>query len=126
MKFIYILFIFVLISCSNQQKGIKNFTNKKVYKLKVGETFEIYYSTNSCCYFCLSNTNQSIVNQISNKRIKDNLDETCAGCDALYSLKFKAVKKGEAYIYTKIVPASKACSDSTLNEYTKYQIIVEE
>jgi len=38
--------LIALLSCS------QNYNNKKEYRLKVGDEFEIYYTSNSCCGGC--------------------------------------------------------------------------
>jgi|GEM_PF-2522432 len=110
MKNILILLISIIIFCScNNKLDPNNFINKDFYEVKVGETINIYYSTNSCCYYCILN-----LSEISNVSfIKDTLiinsEEDCQGCNELRAFEFKATKLGLDTIKLNSSTASQDC-----------------
>jgi hypothetical protein len=113
----------IIFSC-NHKKNKLDFANKSEYKVNVGETVEIYYSTNSCCMYCQPNRYElNHVEYIGEKTVVP-MKKNCDGCDATYALMYKAISPGIDTIYGQIVAASRACPDSTREMY-KYIMKVE-
>jgi hypothetical protein len=122
----YLLFffsLFFLFSC-NQKRKIKEYTNNTEYTIKVGETLEIYYSTNSCCFYCRPNINELKHLEFLGEKIVVPMKKNCAGCNATYALMFKANSLGKDTLYGQIVAASRACPDSTREMY-EYIVTIE-
>ena len=76
-KILFALFLLTLASCESTTS--KSFQNKKIYKVKVGESFRIYYSTNSCCHYCIPNKVRLKTVEIL-KTIQVDPGEGCMGC----------------------------------------------
>ena len=94
-----------LSSCSSYE-------NQEHYQIYVGETIDIFYSTNSCCYYCVSNLgNLKHVALIEDKTI-DNGPENCDGCNSTSAFVFKAVSIGIDTVKLKRVEASTDCEKS--------------
>ena len=71
-----------------------NYDNKYKYEINVGETVQIYYSTNSCCYYCITNKHELNHVDILETKTIDTGPEDCAGCNYMYALVFKAESVG--------------------------------
>lgn len=121
---ISIIFL-ILAACSiGAKRNTNNFTNNQEYTISVGETVEIYYSTNSCCMYCQPNKyDLKHVEYIGEKTLIP-MKKNCDGCDATYALMYKAKSPGTDTIYGQIVAASRACPDSTREMY-KYIVTIE-
>lgn len=115
--------IFFLFSCNHKSKNI-DYTNTNEYNIKIGETVEIYYSTNSCCQYCIPDYQQlNHLEYIGEKTVLP-MPKGCAGCNETNALMFKANSLGRDTIYGQIVAASRACPDST-KEMSKYIVTIE-
>jgi hypothetical protein len=103
MEKISALLFVICASCSSMSKNQNesDFSDKSSYKLKVGETFKIYYSTNSCCYLCLKVGDHDIVKKISEKKVKNEGEEECARCNSVFEITFKAIKKWKRFNFYK-------------------------
>ena len=94
--------------------GCTNHENKDKYEVNVGETVEIYYSTNSCCYYCLSNIQElNHVDLLETKTI-DTDPEDCAGCNYTYAFVFKAESVGIDTVELKSLTASMDCDSNNV------------
>ena len=83
---LFLILIYLLI-CGCTEKV---YENKPVYEINVDETVEIYYSTNSCCYYCFSEKqNLSHIEFLEEKSIDSGPDD-CAGCNFTKAYVFKA------------------------------------
>lgn len=98
------------------------FENKDIYKIKVGETFQIYYSSNSSTYFTLDKKEKlTKIKLLDNKKV-DNFNNECEGCTTNYAYIFKGIVKGEETIALteKVI----SIEGATFKIY-KYKVIVE-
>ncbi len=111
MKYIFILmFVSAFLStlCCTQ----KTYENKPFYKLKVNETVEIYYSTNSCCYYCFAeDQNLNHIEFLEDKTI-DSGPKDCAGCNFVAAFVFRAKSPGIDTVKLLHSVASKPCEEA--------------
>ena len=101
--------------------GCNSYKNKDRYEIKVGETVEIYYSTNSCCYYCLSNEKDLNHIKLIERITIGNGPEDCAGCNHTSAFVFKAESPGIDTVELKLLRATVNC-DSNNVEAEKYVI----
>ncbi len=94
--------------------GCENYENKDKYVVKVGESVEIYYSSNSCCYYCISNSEELVHVYLKETLTVDTGPEDCAGCNYTYALVFMAESVGVDTIELKSIQASKDCDSSNV------------
>jgi hypothetical protein len=90
--------------------GCANYENQPEYEMAVGETVEIYYSTNSCCYYCFENENSLNHLTLVSRETVDPGPSDCEGCNYTVSLKFKAESVGTDTIRLKHLGAMDDCS----------------
>ncbi len=103
-----LIFICLLFFACSQ----KTYENKPVYELKIGETVEIFYSTNSCCYYCFAEEqNLKHIEFVEDKTI-DSGPKDCAGCNYTAAYVFKAQSVGTDTVKIKHVVASKSCEEA--------------
>lgn len=102
--------IFMISACTNSSK---KYTNKEKYTIDKGEIVQIYYSTNSCCYTCITNRNDLKYIEIVEQKAIDKGEENCAGCDVLSAFVFKATKIGIDTILMRTPTASQDCLDTS-------------
>lgn len=98
-----------------------NYENKETYKIKKGETFEIYYSSNSTSYYKINNKEKlKKIKLVEHKKL-DNFNSKCEGCSSHYSFKFIGLIKGEETIFLSenIIRLEEG------NTTTKYKVIIE-
>ncbi len=103
--------------------GCNSYKNKDIYEITVGETVEIYYTTNSCCYYCVANEKTLEHVKIVQKKVVDNAPEDCAGCDYTVALIFEGKSVGIDTVELKLITGSNDC-DSTDVKPEKYIIKV--
>lgn len=90
----------------------KKYLNQLRYNLTIGDTLRIYYSTNSCCDYCITNS-ESICNlKYEGKEVISYYPENCEGCDRQMAVLFVAKTTGTDTIRGKRIAASQDCSDS--------------
>ena len=65
-----------LLSCDNQEV----YENKEFYEIQIGESVEIYYATNSCCYFCCANRSDLTHVSFLEEKTVDSGPSDCDGC----------------------------------------------
>lgn len=97
-----IIFIITFIS-----HGCSSYENKKEYNLKVGEKFEIYYTSNSCCGRCWNLEQVDNIEIIENRTI--HTTET-PGATSKYAKVFRTVKAGIDTIKTSQYAMSDSCN----------------
>lgn len=114
------LLVFLFSACSESSK---DYSNKSHYSINVGEKVEIYYSTNSCCYYCVANRGKLNVVELLEDKTVDAGEEDCAGCDVLSAFVFQGKKVGIDTIVLRNPTASQSCMDTALYEQ-KYIIEV--
>lgn len=119
---IILISILTILSCSqavnkNESPSLteEKFENKKVYNVHVGDTIEIYYSTNSCCKYCLGNEDKLLNLEFIGRKIVVPEEKGCDGCNHTAALSFVAIKKGTETIRGGIIPPVENCSDSIPN-----------
>ncbi len=103
--------------------GCKNYKNNDRYELRINERVEIYYSTNSCCYYCISNENQlKHIKLVENKTI-DSGPSDCEGCNYTAAFVFEGKSKGKDTLELKNLVATMNCDSNNVNS-EKYIIEV--
>jgi hypothetical protein len=111
-----LLFLIGLINCISCNR----YENKKRYEIPVGKTVEIYYSTNSCCYYCLANENELKHIKFVDKKMIDPGPRDCEGCDYTGAFVFKTESKGVDTVKLKLIEATMECDTNdniTLERY---------
>lgn len=108
----------LLASCAPTPPEIP--TNKPLYKVGVGDTVPIYYTTNSCCYACF--TTPSIMEYAGAENVVP-YPEDCAGCNSTDVRYFIAKTPGTDTIWLNILPASEPCTD-TLSKQQAFVVVV--
>ena len=122
-SFILSFFVFLLFGCSNQQNKLsderkkeedayqlmeqKLKLNKKNYSIQIGENVKIYYTENSCCPICHPRLNKLASSKFLGS--KTEIARDCIGCDFLYSINFKGVKKGIDTIFAQTISPHETC-----------------
>lgn len=91
--------------------GCTNYENQPEYEIMVGETIDIYYSTNSCCYYCFENENSLNHLTVVGRETVDPGPSDCEGCNYTVALTFKATSIGSDTIRLKHLEALQDCSD---------------
>ena len=116
---IILISILTILSCSQTvnknetpSSSEEKFENKKVYNVQVGDTIEIYYSTNSCCKYCLGNETKLLKLEYIGRKIVVPEKKGCEGCNHTAALRFVAVTKGTETIRGGIIHPLENCSDS--------------
>lgn len=126
-SFILSFSLLVIFGCSNNQNKLsdeknnkekvyqlmeqKLKLNKKNYSIKVGEKVKIYYSTNSCCPFCSPRINKLVASKFLGS--KTEITRDCIGCNFLYSLNFKGIRKGIDTIFMGTIIPNQHCDSIT-------------
>lgn len=94
-----------------------DYTNQDHYSLSVGEKIEIFYSTNSCCQYCVTNESSLNVVQLVND-ITVEQEDNCDGCNYTGAFVFKGLRKGVDTVYLNMSTAKEDCyNDSLKKEY---------
>jgi hypothetical protein len=93
----------------------KEYENQNEYEVKIGETVEIYYTTNSCCYYCLSNEKDLKHVKLIERRKIDGGKKDCAGCNYTAAFVFKAVSIGIDTIELKLLGAAMDCDSNEVD-----------
>lgn len=123
MKFTFV-FICSSIFSSLILQGCKNkvYDNKAKYEIGVNETVEIYYSTNSCCYYCVSNEKELMHIKLIERKLIEAEPNDCIGCSHTSAFVFKGLSKGIDTLELKQVTATMNCDS---NEITPVKYIIE-
>lgn len=106
-------------SCQNGKE--KTFINKPHYTIEIGDTLQIYYSTNSCCQYCQPNASQLKHLRYAGSKIIEAAPKDCSGCSQTSALLFIAKSKGIDTIKDAIIPPLAPCND-TLKDLVNYII----
>ena len=121
MRAVIPLLLFTLPYFSCQEK---NFDNQPQYEINVNETVDIYYTTNSCCYYCILNeANFRHVENVGQKIVDPGIKD-CVGCDYVGAFTFKATSAGIDTVRLKLAAASESCEEAD-SPIEKYVVIVE-
>lgn len=84
--------LFVLTLSFNSCK--RDFSNKKLYEIQVGQTFDLYIGENSCCINCWLNENSLKSIKLIEQKLIDPADKDCDGCTSYSAWTFKGTKLG--------------------------------
>lgn len=96
--------LFILYSCDH------DYSNKKNYNLEVGEEFEIYYTSNSCCGRCWNIEMLGNIEFVNERTIEET---DTPGATNEYAVLFKAVKAGVDTLKTHYYAMSDSCNLSS-------------
>jgi hypothetical protein len=96
--------------------------NKDVYDVAVGESFEIYYTTNSCCKYCNNASALTTCSLVTERIIDPDLDKIMGGT-INFGLVFKAISPGTDTIILITANALDSCNGS-LSTIEKYIVHV--
>ena len=89
-----------------------SYENKDKYTVEVGDLIEIYYSTNSCCYYCLSNEEDLKNVELIEIKTIDKGPKNCDGCNFINSFVIKAKSVGIDTVKLKRLQATSDCSNN--------------
>lgn len=106
-----------LFSCATE-----DYSNKPSYKIKIGETFDIFYSTNSCCKYCTPKNLNHL--KITNVTTVDVGDANCEGCNYIAKYTFKGISLGKDTIELKLVGGGMSCADTLSYNIEHYPVEV--
>jgi hypothetical protein len=106
-KIIFVFASLILNSCNNYE-------NTDLYKVHVGETIEIYYSTNSCCYYCLSNEKELKHTKLVERKTIDSGAKDCVGCNYTAAFVLKAESIGVDTVKLKLLDATTGCNNNDI------------
>jgi hypothetical protein len=101
-----------ILGCKSSSKKKEAYKNKEVYDIKLGESCRIYYSTNSCCFYCIYNRSELDNVTLAEDLVLDGGPKDCDGCNVQYAYVFKGIKAGTDTVQLKTLPASQSCEDS--------------
>ena len=129
MKYSIPLIVFLIAACNNandkkskpnnELRNIKVFKNKSTYSMNIGDTIEIYHTTNSCCKYCQPNTDKlQHLDFIGSKNVIPS-KKGCEGCNWTSAFMFVAKSKGVDTIKDAIIPPMSICKD-TIKGLTNY------
>ncbi len=96
------------------------YKNKPKYFINIGDTIEIYHSTNSCCKYCQPNADELQHLELIGSKIVIPSIKDCDGCNYTSALMFVAKSSGIDTIKDVIIPPLSECNESlaNLNKYT--------
>lgn len=100
----------LLMSCVGLQSCKHAYTNTSNYILAVGKTIEIYYTTNSCCYYCISNVDALKHVELVGTKTVDPGPKGCDGCDYTAAFIFKGKSVGTDTIKLNHQIANTSCN----------------
>lgn len=124
--FLFIIAFLLTLTFNNCTSNKVNSDNKAFYNIKIGETFEFYFSEKSCCKNCwLNKTSLTSIKLIEEKVIKQR-PEDCDGCGNELAYVFKGVTPGiDTIKFFEIGPLDK-CVISSLDSFklkSKFSIV---
>ena len=93
----------ILTACS-----AKEYVNQNTYELSVGDQLELYYTTNSCCYYCFNGEELQHLEYIDD-RVMIPYEDGCDGCDQTEAFVFEAKSVGVDTIYMALVEGGEDC-----------------
>lgn len=114
MKYSIPFILFLIAACSNvndkqsnpnnEFRNIKVFKNKSAYSINIGDTIEIYHTTNSCCKYCQPNADKLRHLDFIGSKIVIPSKKGCDGCNWTSALMFVAKSQGVDTIKDAIIP----------------------
>jgi hypothetical protein len=122
MKYSIPFIVLLIVACNNVDDkkslpkndvpNVKVFKNKSTYSINIGDTLEIYHSTNSCCKYCQPNADKlKHLNFIGSKNVIP-AKKGCEGCNWTSALMFVAKSSGVDTIKDVIISPTSVCSDT--------------
>lgn len=99
------------------------YVNKDKYQISVGEELDLYYSTNSCCYYCLSNEVELKHLKLIGRNTIDEGPEDCEGCNYIAAFTLQGKSVGIDTVELKLLTATMTC-DEDEGQIEKYIIEV--
>lgn len=97
--------------------------NQSQYALEVGDTLRIYYSTNSCCKFCIPTLDNLPHLKYLDHRCIIPSKRFCEGCNSTMEVSFKAISVGHTELKQGIISPASNCSNSAELETVKIEIL---
>jgi len=104
-----ILLCLILHGCEN-----KVYNNKAKYEINVNETVEIYYTTNSCCYYCVSNEKELMHIKLIERKLIEAEPNDCIGCNHTSAFIFIGQSKGIDTIEVKGLGVTMNCDSNNV------------
>jgi hypothetical protein len=99
-----------------KQLSITNYyKNKPKYSINIGDTIEIYHTTNSCCNYCQPNADELQHLVYIGSKIVIPSKKDCEGCNYTSALMFVAKSAGIDTIKDVIIPPLSECNESVAN-----------
>jgi len=108
MKKIHLRFFPII--CSLAFGGCNKYVNKDKYTISVGEKLDLYYSTNSCCYYCLSNEKALKHISLLGRKTIDTGPKDCEGCNYIAAFTFQGESIGVDTVYLQLLEAPMDCN----------------
>jgi len=105
--FIFLSLIFL--GCKN-----KVYNNKPRYEIGVNETIDIYYSTNSCCHYCISNNNKLKHIKLIHDKLVVPEEKGYDGCNHTSAFTFIGVSKGIDTLELKEIGVTMSCDSNSV------------
>ena len=94
----------------------ENHENKERYEISIGDQVEIYYSTNSCCYYCIANEQDLKHIAFVNKKMIDSGPKDCDGCNYKSAFIFEGKSLGIDTVKLRLSLAAEACNENNIHE----------
>ena len=85
--------------------GCKEYKNRGLYNIRIGETFELYVAENSCCIYSWANAASVKSVKLLEKKLVEEADSDCDGCSSSYAWLYKGVSVGTDTIKIANIPA---------------------
>ncbi len=101
------LVIFLVLTFS----ACKKYVNKDRYIISVGEELDLYYSTNSCCYYCITKEEGLKHITFSGRKTIDEGPNDCVGCNFTAAYTFRGKSVGIDTIELKLLAATMSCEE---------------
>jgi hypothetical protein len=111
----------ILLACNSYTNN--NYTNSHAYHIGLNEQVEIYYSTNSCCYYCIANLDALRHVSFIQSKMYDRGKSDCEGCNYQAAFVFEGKSTGVDTLIIKHHTAGIPC-DSLSISTQKYIIHV--
>jgi predicted secreted protein len=103
--------------------GCSSHSNKEIFNVKIGESFKIYYSTNSCCYYWWINEKKIKSVKLSGRTMEKETPKGCTGCSSKSAFLFKAMAIGTDTIKLSMLTATDSCNEESV-DYEAYVVNV--
>ncbi len=95
-----------------------DYANQETYNVSVGDTVQIYFENNSCCYICVPNQDKySHLLYVGEKMVKadNNDDGLCVGCSSTFAQLFVAKSVGTDTVKIGIYLPANPCEEGRGN-----------